>query len=151
MYTNRMRGLVFFSLLLSLVCGCGSRYADQEISGKAFDQAELRMIEGKIGFPLLDGAKGIRMVKHEAIDPAFAAILTIPIIHQDLITQELAKKPEVNFSSTNYLIANLPWWKPEEKKTIAQRAYMNGRDFINVRLCADSEALMMYVECSLAE
>jgi hypothetical protein len=145
-----MRWFISFSLLLSLVCGCGSGYRDQEISDKKFDQAALKMIEGKIGFPLPPGTKGIRMLKWEAIDPGFLAILTIPKVGQESITQELAKKPEIKFSVTNYATANLPWWKPEEKKTIVLRSYMKKNELIKVRLCSDAEALMMYVECSLA-
>jgi hypothetical protein len=131
-----------------LFIGCGLR--DEEVKATDFDQVALKMIEGKVGFQLPTGTKGIRMLKREAIDPAFVAILEIPKASQESIAQELAKKPEIKFSGTNYLIANLPWWKPEEKKTVAQRSYMNKNDLIEVRLCSDSERLIMYIECSLA-
>jgi hypothetical protein len=144
-----MRWLVSFLFVVGFLVGCGVT-GDQEVMGKDFDQAALKMIEGKVGFQLPTGAKGIRMLKRGAIDPAFIAILELPKSSQDSVAQELAKKPEIKFQTTNYLTANLSWWKPQEKTTITQRSYMNKDELIEVRLCSDSNALLMYVECSLA-
>jgi hypothetical protein len=143
-----MRWLIWISLLLGFCGGCGVR--DHEIKGRDFDQAALKIIEVKIGIQFPPGTKGIRMLKREAIDPAFIAMLEIPKSSQESISQELGKKPAKEITVMNGLTHNLAWWNPDEKKTIAQRIYMNGDDLVAVRLCSDSDRLIMYVESSLA-
>jgi hypothetical protein len=148
-----MRSSLCFVLVAIYLVGCDRNAdGDREIKGKAFNQTVIKRVEGKAGFPFPVGTTGMRMLERDLLHPGFVAMLGIPTNGNESVAEELRKKTAAPFTvAQNGLTKGLPWWQPDEKKTISQRIYMNGGDLIVARLCSHSNSLVLYIECTLME
>ncbi len=122
-------------------------YTNFELSANGFDTEVMKEIQRSSGLILPDGARGVRFAYKPPIDPAFLAVIEIPIPGRDSLLRQIEHMNGRPIPSIGGLDGKMSWWKPAEGEVIIDRASSDGRTLRAV-LTRNGEKLLLFLDYS---